>query len=101
VQTPGNGWPRLRWGGATPLLAFNAKTGVLDNLSAVQIERLSVVFDEGPDVGPDNAWPLSTTSTSMAGSSARARARSPATRTSSRRSTCTTAGLPSGRPAFR
>jgi hypothetical protein len=36
VQTPGNGWPRLRWGGATPLLAFNAKTGVLDNLSAVQ-----------------------------------------------------------------
>jgi dihydrofolate reductase len=51
VQTPGNGWPRLRWGGATPLLAFNAKTGVLDNLSAVQIERLSVVFDEGPDVG--------------------------------------------------
>jgi hypothetical protein len=54
VQTPGNGWLRLRWGGATPLLAFNATTGALENISAVQVERLSIVFDEGQDVGPDN-----------------------------------------------
>jgi hypothetical protein len=46
-------WLRLRWGGATPL-AFNATTGALENISAVQVERLSIVFDEGQDVGPDN-----------------------------------------------
>jgi hypothetical protein len=54
VQTPGNGWLRLRWGGATPLLAFNATTGALENIASVEVSQLSIVFDEGQDVGPDN-----------------------------------------------
>jgi hypothetical protein len=54
TQTAGNGWLRLRWGGATPLMAFNATTGALENITTVQVKRLSIVFDEGQDTGPDN-----------------------------------------------
>jgi hypothetical protein len=54
TQTAGNGWLRLRWGGTAPLMAFNATTGALENISAVQVKRLSIVFDEGQDTGPDN-----------------------------------------------
>jgi len=53
VQTPGNGWLRLRWGGATPLMAFNS-TGALENITSVRVRQLSIVFDEGQDTGPDN-----------------------------------------------
>jgi hypothetical protein len=53
-QTPGNGWLRLRWGGAAPLLAFNAATGALVDISDVQVDRISIVYDEGQDAAPDN-----------------------------------------------
>ncbi len=53
-QTPGNGWLRLRWGGVLPLLAFNAATFTLDDISGVTVKTISIVFDEGQDTGPDN-----------------------------------------------
>ena len=52
-QHPGNGWLRLRWGGAVPLLAYNA-AGVLTPLAGLKVKKLSIVFDEGQDAGPDN-----------------------------------------------
>ena len=71
TQTVGNGWLRLRWGGTTPLMAFNASTGVLENITSVQVRQLSIVFDEGQDTGrTTSAWPCWTTSTSTASSSA-------------------------------
>ena len=48
------GWLRRRWGGAVPLQAFNARTGALEDITGRQIKSLSIVFDEGQDVGPDN-----------------------------------------------
>jgi hypothetical protein len=53
LQTRGNGWLRLRWGGTTPLMAFNA-SGALVDITSVRVRRLSIVFDEGQDTGPDN-----------------------------------------------
>jgi hypothetical protein len=44
----------MRWGGTTPLMAFNASTGALEDITSVQVRRLSIVFDEGQDTGPDN-----------------------------------------------
>ena len=35
-------------------MAFNASTGVLENITSVQVRQLSIVFDEGQDTGPDN-----------------------------------------------
>jgi hypothetical protein len=53
VQTAtGNGWIRLRWGGSTPLLGFNATTGALE-LVAGDVKSIQIVFDEGQDTGPD------------------------------------------------
>ena len=48
------GWLRMRWGGSVPLLAFNAQTGALEDITGRQIKSLSIVFDEGQDTGPDN-----------------------------------------------
>jgi hypothetical protein len=53
VQTPGNGWLRLRWGGAG-LAGFNAQTGALTPLAGLEVKSISIVFDEGQDTGPDN-----------------------------------------------
>jgi hypothetical protein len=52
-QQPGNGWVRLRWGGAFPLMAFDASSTLRD-ISGVEVKQLSIVFDEGQDTGPDN-----------------------------------------------
>jgi len=52
-QTPGNGWLRLRWGGAG-LAGFNTQTGVLTPLAGLTVKKISIVFDEGQDAGPDN-----------------------------------------------
>ena len=61
----GTGWQRLRWGGATPLLAYPASgtcepptvaaPGGLCNLTGVAVDEISIVFDEGQDAmgGPD------------------------------------------------
>jgi hypothetical protein len=35
-------------------MAFNASTGALEDITSVQVRRLSIVFDEGQDTGPDN-----------------------------------------------
>jgi hypothetical protein len=53
--TPGVGWLRLRWGGLVPLLAFNASTGTLDDISGATVKSISIVFDEAQDLsgGPD------------------------------------------------
>src|SRR5438034_6648428 len=53
VQTQaGLGWIRLRWGGSTPLLGFNAASSALEAVSG-DVKRISIVFDEGLDIGPD------------------------------------------------
>jgi hypothetical protein len=53
VQTAtGLGWIRLRWGGSTPLLGFNAATGALETVTG-DVKSISIVFDEGQDTGPD------------------------------------------------
>ena len=50
--TVGTGWVRLRWGpGAIP--AFDATTGLPANIAGKVVDSISIVFDEGQDVGPD------------------------------------------------
>lgn len=48
------GWLRMRWGGALPLLAFRVPGFNLVDISGKVIKSLSIVFDEGQDAGPDN-----------------------------------------------
>jgi hypothetical protein len=36
------------------LKAFNAGTGLLENISGKTVKSLSIDFDEGQDTGPDN-----------------------------------------------
>ena len=43
-----------RWSGSVPLQAFNTRTGALEDITGRQIKSLSIVFDEGQEVGPDN-----------------------------------------------
>ena len=57
MDTPGNGWQRLRWGGTAPLLAFSS--GCPSNINPCDIkgktvDSIEIVFDEGDDTGPDN-----------------------------------------------
>lgn len=54
TQTAGNGWLRLRWGAAGTLMAFNASTGALENISGESVTSIQLVMDEGQDTGPDN-----------------------------------------------
>jgi len=54
MQTAGMGWLRLRWGTVTPLMAYNASTGLLENISGKTVQSIQIVFDEGQDIGPDN-----------------------------------------------
>ena len=54
-QTPGTtGWIRMIWGGSSPLVAFNADTGLLVPVTGA-LKSLTIVFDEGqdPSGGPD------------------------------------------------
>ena len=54
IQVIGNGWLRLRWGGpALPLLAFGPGTCAPCDISGQPVDRISIVFDEGQDTGPD------------------------------------------------
>ena len=54
TQGPGVGFIRLRWGGAAgPLQAY--RDGVtLQTIPAIAVKSISLVFDEGQDIGPDN-----------------------------------------------
>lgn len=53
VTTPlGAGWIRLRWGGATPLMAYGPLG--LTNITGQPIDAIFILFDEGQDTGPDN-----------------------------------------------
>lgn len=55
MNTAGNGWQRLRWGGGPPLMAF--KNGVtLTDITGQTADSIEIVFDEGQDSsgGPDN-----------------------------------------------
>jgi hypothetical protein len=55
VETLGTGWLRLRWGGFPfPLMAFNASTFILEDITFKTAQTISIVFDEGQDTGPDN-----------------------------------------------
>ena len=54
TQTAGDGYLRLRWGSAGTLMAFNAATNALENISGKTAASVSIVFDEGYDTGPDN-----------------------------------------------
>ena len=49
TQIAGTGYTRLRWNAATPVFGPTTTT-----LGALDVERLSIVFDEGYDTGPDN-----------------------------------------------
>ena len=57
-QIIGDGWLRLRWGGAGgPLLAFGAACpdpNVPCDISGRPIDALSILFDEGQDTAPDH-----------------------------------------------
>jgi hypothetical protein len=53
-QLAGDGYLRLRWGSPGTLMAFNADTNVLENISGETVQSLTIVFDEGYDTGPDN-----------------------------------------------
>jgi len=72
MDTPGNGWQRLRWGTTTdlsaspqcsggflrtgqrqPMHSFNASHGLLQYKGA-DGDSIEIVFDEGDDTGPDN-----------------------------------------------
>lgn len=53
-QTAGNGWLRLRWGGNGTLLAYDASTNQLTNISGVHVRIIQVVLDDGQDSAPDN-----------------------------------------------
>jgi len=52
LETAGEGWIRLRWGGSTPLVAFSASTFLLVPVTGT-VKRIVIVFDEGQDTGPD------------------------------------------------
>jgi len=62
VDTPGNGWQRLRWGGSNVtdmLLAFNSDptspcNQVPCDIRGMIVDCIEIVFDEGDDTGPDN-----------------------------------------------
>jgi hypothetical protein len=54
TQVPGQGWIRLRWGGAAPLLAFPQAGGAAVDISGTEVASIAIVFDEGQDAGPDN-----------------------------------------------
>jgi hypothetical protein len=54
TQVPGQGWIRLRWGGAAPLLAFPQLGGGPVDIRGMQVDSISIVLDEGQDAGPDN-----------------------------------------------
>ena len=47
-----DGWIRLRWG--PPVMVFPAVGGAPVDVSTLTIEDISLVQDEGQDVGPDN-----------------------------------------------
>jgi hypothetical protein len=53
VQVPlGAGWIRLRWGAPAPLLAFGP-AGLTD-ITGQKVDSITIIFDEGQDIGPDN-----------------------------------------------
>jgi hypothetical protein len=54
TQVAGDGYLRLRWGAAGVLMAFNASTFALENISGETVKGLWIVFDESHDTGPDN-----------------------------------------------
>jgi hypothetical protein len=54
TQTVGDGYLRLRWGSPGTLMAFNAATNALENISGETVSSMSIVYDEGYDIGPDN-----------------------------------------------
>jgi len=47
-----SGFTRLRWGNGSSVQAYNAATGMLETVSS-PVRRLSLLFDEGQDTGPD------------------------------------------------
>ncbi|HEV8535096.1 MAG TPA: hypothetical protein VGR87_05165 [Candidatus Limnocylindria bacterium] len=56
MSVVGTHWLRLRWGGGT-ILAFAAngpQAGTIVNISGIEVSRISILFDEGQDTGPDN-----------------------------------------------
>ena len=53
VQVPGNGWLRLRWGVTVPVQGYDG-AGTLTDLTGLQVDKISIVFDEGQDTAPDN-----------------------------------------------
>ncbi len=48
VETVGNGWVRLRWGGSFPLLGFSPPTFALVPITGT-VKRIQIVFDEAQD----------------------------------------------------
>ena len=54
MDTPGSAWHRLRWGVGGVLLAFGPGTCAPCNIYGFTVDKLSIVFDEGDDTGPDN-----------------------------------------------
>lgn len=47
--TVSEGWTRLRWGGADPLMAYSASTGLITDISGMTAKTITIVLDEGQD----------------------------------------------------
>ncbi|HEV3461629.1 MAG TPA: hypothetical protein VG413_06275 [Candidatus Dormibacteraeota bacterium] len=54
TQNAGNGFIRLRWGGATGPLQAYLNGNTLQTIPAIAVKSISIVFDEGQDTAPDN-----------------------------------------------
>ena len=54
VTSAGVGFLRLRWGGATGPLQAYLNGSALQDIPAIAVKSISIVFDEGQDTGPDN-----------------------------------------------
>ena len=53
AQSPGQAWIRLRWSG--PVMAFRSDDPVTPrDITGMAVQSISIVFDEGSDIGPDN-----------------------------------------------
>jgi hypothetical protein len=54
VTASGDGFMRLRWGGATGPLQAYLNGNTLETIPSIAVKSISIVFDEGQDTGPDN-----------------------------------------------
>lgn len=50
----GTGFQRLRWGGSSSLMGYDAYTFVLTDITGIIADAIFIEFDDSNEVGPDN-----------------------------------------------